>query len=514
MLRRVLHAANAIILGNVITRAGGLILVPLFLKYWSATLYGEYLALFAAAGYLSSLDIGMQGAAVNRLTQAYARQDLDEYQAVQHTALTFFIILAATVTVLVACLAWLLPIPKWIGLRLTPPAIATQVIILLAAWVMWSMPVQVATATHQTMGKLARTQWIRNAQQVIVVVLTSFAVIAGAGMRTIAFLQLLTVGLLALFMIMELRSQYPALTPGITGAKLSLLKELMHPSFLFALIMVGNLVAFEGSILLVSAAMGGLAVAMLSISKSLVDVIRLGLYSISLAFCPDFARMEALGELEKLRRIHRLLVAGTAAITLALVASFWYEGPEFISMWTRGRITPDAMLLRLFLVLMAFQTSWAASSTVARASNKHNAQAIGYFFAAVIGIAFVAALLPRLGTWAVPVGLTLGEAICCYHFVIKSTCRMINEPYAPFAVRFWFGFVAVATAVLAVGWIVHMIHAPTLIRWILMGCLTMVVDAACGWVAWLMPEDRLLLLPKLRAQLSISDIKTWQRLNP
>jgi hypothetical protein len=71
---------------------------------------------------------------------------------------------------------------------------------------------------------------------------------------------------------------------------------------------------------------------------------------------------------------------------------------------------------------MALQTPWAASSTVATATNRPKVQAIGYFFSAIVGIGLVAALLPRLGPRAVPVGLTLGEAIGCYHFVIKTTC--------------------------------------------------------------------------------------------
>src|SRR5437588_2433456 len=124
MLGRVLHAANAIVVGNLMIRAGGLILVPLFLRYWSATGYGEYLALFSAVAYLSSLDIGMQGATINRLTQAYARNDLEEYRSIQRTSLAFFVWLAATVTVLVATIAWFLPIPRWIGLSLTRPSTA------------------------------------------------------------------------------------------------------------------------------------------------------------------------------------------------------------------------------------------------------------------------------------------------------------------------------------------------------------------------------------------------------
>jgi len=509
MLHRVLHAAGAVFLGYGITRLGSLILVPLFLKYWSASLYGEYLALFAAAAYLNCLDIGMQGATVNRLTQAYARGNFEEYRSVQHTALIFFVVLAIAVSLLAAMLFWFLPISHWIGLRETRPGNAAIVMTLIAAYVMWAMPVSLISATSQTTGNMARTQWIRNGQQVLIAVLTALVLVVGGRMKTIASLQVLTIVLVGLYVLFDVHRSHPELSPGLAGGKLSVLKELAHPSILFALLMVGNLIAYEGSILLTSAALGGVAVAVLSVSKSIADVIRQGLYGVTLSLCPDFARMETLGELEKLRKIHRMTIAITSAFTLAFAASVWYEGSQIITVWTRGRIEPDTMLLRLFLILVAFQTPWAVSSTVARAVNQHYAQAIGYFFAAVVGVVLIATGIHRLGTWAVPLGLTLGEAVACYHFVIKATCDLIQESYAAFALRFWLGFVAVSAAGLATAWLIRQVlPEPMLLRWAAQGVLTLLATTVCAWVVWLTPEDRTLLMPKLRPLLlAISGVK-------
>jgi len=510
MLRRILPAANAIFIGHMIPRIGSIILVPLFLRTWSATLYGEYLALFAAVSYLSGLDIGMQQASVNRLTQAYARGDLGEYSAVQQTTLAFYMSLATGITLIAVALAWFLPISGWIGLKLTNPVTANRVIVLLAIYVMWSLPVRLITATYQTTGNLARTQWIGNLQQILVVVLSAVVLIVGGGMLSIAILQVATIAVVAALVLINLRRHTADLFPGLRRANFLTLKELAHPSLLFALLLVGNLIAFQGSTLIVSAAIGGLAVAVLSISKAVIDLIRQVLYSITLSLCPDFARMEALGEFERLRTVHRLAVAATATITLALVASVWYVGPEIITFWTRGRIEPDVMLLRLFLVLLAFQTPWAASSTIGTATNRHGAQAIGYFFAAVIGVGLVAAFVHWLGTWAVPLGLTLGEALCCYHFVIKSTCRTIHERYVSFALRFWSGFAAVSATVLVVGWAVQrFVPGPMLMRWIVMGTFTLIAALACGYLVWLTQDDRLMLSFKLRCVLNSSLRKRW-----
>jgi O-antigen/teichoic acid export membrane protein len=506
MLRRAIHAANAIVCGHTLVRLGSLVLVPLFLRYWTATQYGEYVALFAAVTYLTGLDIGMQQATVNRLTQVYARNSLEEYRHIQRTALVFYVVLATGITLLVAGLGWFLPWSRWLGLRLTKPSVATGTVILLVAYVMWSMPMRLIVATYQTTGNLARSQWIANVQQALVVVLSALVLLLGGGMLAIASLQLTTVALTTTHVLLDVHRRFPALFPGVFGAKFSSLKELVQPSLLFALLLVGNLVAYQGSVVLTSAIMGGLAVAVLSISKAVIDVVRQALYSIGLALSPDFARMEALGEYEKLRDTHRRVVVGTSIITLAFVGAVWYEGAEIITTWTRGRIEPDVTLLRLFLVLLAFQTPWAASSTVATATNRHQTQAIGYFFAALLGIGLVAAFLRPLGAWAVPVGLTLGEAICCYHFVIKASCRVIGEPYRAFATRFWMGFPVVGASALAAGWAIHsFLPGPMLLRLSASGFFALAVAAASAWMVWLIPADRALLWPKFFARLNLRE---------
>jgi O-antigen/teichoic acid export membrane protein len=479
-------------------------LVPLFLRYWTATQYGEYLTLFAAVAYLTGLDIGMQQATVNRLTQAYARNDLESYQRIQQTALLFYVVLATGVTFVIASLGWFLPVAPWLGLKMTRPSVAAGVIALLGAYVMWAMPMRLLVAIYQTTGNLARSQWIANAQQAFGVVLSALALVLGGGMLTIAFLQVATVALTAFYVLVDVRGRLPVLLPRLFRASFSVLKELLHPSLLFALLLVGNLVAFQGSLVLTSAVMGGLAVAVLSVSKAIIDVARQALYSIGLAFGPDFARMEVLEEFESLRNAHRRVVVGTAIVTLAFVAAIWYEGQEIITVWTRGHIEPDVTLIRLFLIFLAFQTPWAASSTVATATNRHKVQAIGYFLAAVIGIGVVAALLRLLGVWAVPVGLTFGEAVCCYHFVIKASCRIIREPYRAFAVRFWTGFVVVAASTLGIAWVIHsQMPGPLLLRWIATGFGTLTSAFASAWVVWLTPGDRALLWPRLRPKFAL-----------
>ena len=94
MLKRVLHAFVAFCFGQGIATLGYLLLVPLYLHVWSASLYGEWLTLGSVVAYLSCLHLGVQTWAVNRLTQAYARGDMEEYRRVRDTAFAFYFFLA------------------------------------------------------------------------------------------------------------------------------------------------------------------------------------------------------------------------------------------------------------------------------------------------------------------------------------------------------------------------------------------------------------------------------------
>ena len=69
-------------------------------------------------------------------------------------------------------------------------------------------------------------------------------------------------------------------------AKIEVVKGLLKPSLLFALLILANLVVFQGTVLLVSVAIGGAMVALFSISRTLsllmrqiVDVLGVSLWA-------------------------------------------------------------------------------------------------------------------------------------------------------------------------------------------------------------------------------------------
>lgn len=499
MWKRIIKGLAAIFSGQIIVTLGNLLLVPLYLTIWSPAVYGEWLALFSLVSYLSVLDFGVNLAVINRLTQAYTRGDLKNYARCQHSALAFYLLLALTGSLLLAWAAWNLPLAAWMGLRETLPETARWVVWLLGLQVLWVLPLGLVIGVYRTTGNLARSQWLSNLRQLAAIGLVALVLLLGGGMTAVAAYQLAPFLLLGFYVLWDLRKKFIELSPGLSEASLSGAQEMLRPSLLFGLITFATAITYQGPVLIISTVLGGTAVALFVTSRTLTAVIRQIIGAFNNSLWPDLTMMEARKERHRLRSLHRLLVAGSTTLCVGVAAALWYEGGEIIGVWTRGKLTPDETLLRLLLLLLVFQSAWLASGIFAAASNRHATLSWAYLISATVGVGIAALLVRRLGTWAVPVGLIAGEALACYHFVIHDACRLLGEPYFPFACRLWLGLAATGAAGLLAGWAAHVsIPGPFFIRWPGVGLATLAVSVAVAWAVWLTPEDRTLLGSKLR----------------
>src|ERR1039458_9139111 len=237
-----------------------------------------------------------------------------------------------------------------------------RVVMLLGIYTLWAMPSRVVTSTYQTTGDLAKSQWVGNVQQLMSIAFTALILILGGGMIAMALLQVGLLGAVIIFVSWDLSLHLPALVPGLALAKIDVVKGLLKPSLLFALLILANLVVFQGTILLVSVAIGGAMVALFSISRTLSLLMRQIVDVLGVSLWPDLAGMEARGEFDRMRRVHALLVASSGGICAALAATFWFEGSSIISVWTRHRIQPDVVLLRLLVVYVLLESPWLASA--------------------------------------------------------------------------------------------------------------------------------------------------------
>jgi len=491
MLKRVAHAFLAFFFGQGLGIAAALLLVPLYLHVWSPALYGEWLALYSVVAYLSSFDLGVQTYAINRLTQAYARGDLQEYRRVQHTAFAFYFCLALLGSAALAAIGCWAPIRLWFHLSLTGQHSVALIVLLLGGQFLWTIPASLVWAVYATIGNLAKTQWVTNAASSLSVVLTAaallfwprLAVVAGA--QAIAFMSILAV------VWWDVRKHYPELAPGFSQAKVSLLRGILKQSVFFALIDVAVGATLQGSNLIVAGLAGTTALALFVTTRTLANSIRqlVGMFVHSSS--TNLIVLEALQDKRKLRLAFRLVVFATVAGCVAVAASLWFEGASVFVVWTRGKLPVDIWLLRMFLLWLVLQSPWIAASAIPSYTNQHRELAMSYLASSLGGLLVGVALVPRVGLKALPIAFIVAESAACYHFVIRHACRIVGEAYERFARELWLGIAVVTGSALCVTWAVHV--APglgTFPRWVCSGCASIAAVAGSAWIFWFREEER------------------------
>ena len=495
MLKRLLKSISAIFAGQFLNIVGNLLLVPLFLSRWSSGMYGEWIALSAVVAYLGVTDLGMNAASVNAMTVAYAREDLGRYHYLQGSAMAFYLGTAFSLSLLFALLMAILPIPAWIGVRHIPPIVAAGVAWVLAARILWQLPATQLWSIYRTTGNLAATQWLWNLQAGGLLAITATVLVLQGGVLRLALwggapMIVVTVG--AWF---SLRRSHPELLPKLSEVRIAGLRELLSPSLLFGLIMLSWALTLQGPVLLASKALGGTAVALLVTTRTLTNVVKQMVAPVQTALWPELTRLDAVGAEAVLRRGHRLLVIGSVTLSAAFAGALWFEGASVMAVWTLGKLAADVWLLRVFLLAIVLQATWVPSSLFTMASNRHRRLAQSYLVSAILTLAATALLIRPCGLLAVPLGALIGEALACYHFVIKDACGVLKEEYARFALRLWPGVAAISCAAWGAGYLGHSVAVgPAPLRWLQVGALTTLAAALTAWGLALRKDDRSRLL--------------------
>lgn len=488
---RVVRSLLAILSGKLVVTAGNLLLLPLYLAYWSPTRYGEWLTLSATVAYLSLLDLGMNMGAVNRLTQAHARGDLEEYRSIQRAAMTFYVGAASMGTLVMAGVAVLAPWRATLGFTELGGGEVAGATWLLSCLIVWAMPSGLLVAIYRSTGDLATSQWIGNAQQTIAFVGTAVALLVGLGPVSIAAVQLAALAIVTGGAAVHLRRRAPAPFPSFGRWPRGTLPSLLRPSLLFVLVLAANALSLQGSVIVVSLALGGAAVTMFVTLRTLANVIRQVVNVLVIAVWPEVTRLETEGARPALRSAHALVTAATTAICIAFAAALWWEGAGVVASWTRGVLAPDVTTLRILLVLLVLQSPWVVSFGFVGASNRHGPTAVACLAASVIGVATAAVLVRRWGIAGVAAGLVVGDVLACSHFVVRESCRLVGEPYEAFARRLWSRLVLVAALALLAGWLSHVgVGGPALVRWCATGVATTAATALATWMLWLTPDGR------------------------
>jgi O-antigen/teichoic acid export membrane protein len=418
MIKRLFKGVGANFLGQLINTVSRIVLVPLFLLAWGPDIYGEWLLLASLVAYLSLTEMGAQLYIVNRMTQAYAHRDHEQFCTILHTGLALFLIIPLAVFILfVAVIAFFNP-ASFLHITQTGHATVILVLAILAFQIVLSLPQSVLLRVYFAVEMLPRGVMLLNFMQLINLILLAGGLWLRWGMVAIAVLQLIPYGLVAGIALVDLNRKFPQFKILSLGhADLASGLSFIKPSLHFFLIQLGQAISLQGTVLVVGMLMGPIQVVLFSTLRTLVNLIRKFLDQLSHAAWPELTRLDAQADREKFLALFRIILRSTLMATIFFIIIFHFYGGYIYQFWLRKTVPFDQPVMDLFLIYIGQFIFWLACSHPLEATNRHHTLAKVLFISAILSITLAYLGGRHLGLPGVVLGMIIGDLVLPFWLV-------------------------------------------------------------------------------------------------
>ncbi len=423
IVSRVLHGTGAGGVAYGLGIASNLLLLPLYLRFWSVAEYGEWMALYSVVNYLANLDFGVTVAGVNAATMAHARGDWPAFKRVQGTAWAASLAIAGLGIALIALPSLFFFRVRWLNLTALTPREGHLVFCCLAISLLANIPGRQLIYVYVTIGEFAKFQWLYNAFAFATFAATAVALSAGAGPVLVATV---TAGV-ALFTIAFaawlLRRRDPRLVPSIRAADWQTARALAAPTGQAGLSLLASVLTLQAPVILLSRVLGGPAVALFTTTRTVANVIRGTVGLLRAPLRPELAAVSATHSRDALGRLFRVAMSIDAIVELSLYAVLWSGGCWLIRFWSRGRISADPTFLHLMLISVLLEGFLLVLGSTGWATNRAHALSLGQFSAAVTSLILAVVFIGSYGVSAVPIGTIAPLLLIMAPVVVRDACR-------------------------------------------------------------------------------------------
>ena len=318
-------------LGQLVTILTQLVLPPLFLHSYGVALYGEWLALSAAIGYLTTFNYGLQTYTNMQMTIHYNRGEVQECRNVQSAGLRILIGTFVFFTLLLL-LIFVFPISSWLHLTI-PNAQAQWTLYLFGMQIVASMLLGFFTGSYMVVGATHRGTNFSNLTQLINMAATVGFVALHARFFWIAGAQLVVTLFVALYLIYDFGKLAPDIRPTIRYWTPGSLGRTLKPSAQYALLYSSNFISYQLPIILMQRILGPAAVVVYSVTRTIYSMSRRVLYLVTNSIGPEVTITFGERNWKKLHRLYDL----SERIVLLLVAPITFSSmlltPLLLRLW-------------------------------------------------------------------------------------------------------------------------------------------------------------------------------------
>jgi O-antigen/teichoic acid export membrane protein len=410
--RRIFGGWSANVVGLVLALTQQIVLIPLFLKYWSGATLAAWLAIFAAGMLALTLDGGLHVWSLNRFLQFRARADCARRTNRFYGAMLRLYVGFSALLILAMLAVFTAVTPSRLLGFSSEPAFDLSFAIMVCGMIL-TLPSNLVTALYRTRGLYARIGSLQavglaigQAGQIVGIVTTGSLTVV-----TAAFVagQLAV----AIFLtVVDVRRQVPF--PRYVRASISLRWALAQwiGALPFSMANFVELGLSYLSVLLIGFFVSDrIAIAQWSLTRTIVNLLRQVSYQATLPLAAELGHDHAIGARDSLQRLYVrgsvILVLVAAAATSGALA-FWRD---FFAIWTHGAIPYDATLSITLLIGTCVATPALLAMSYANYSNRGALLLRAKSAQLVLFVVLALSLIPRFGPLGAAIAMIASELI-------------------------------------------------------------------------------------------------------
>lgn len=352
---RVARALASTILSQGLTIAQTYLLVPLYLAAWGSEGYGHWLSLTALAAYIALADFGGQIYVGNRLAEAYALDQPEQFKALLQRGFSVFSTFSV-IALAITCGALLTP-------AVTLSLDSKLVVFLYAIDAALAVSGGVLVTCYAATGRVVRGVNIGSINRIVTIVVSAGGLLLHFDQPRFAGLLLAISLATTAGVVWDLRRQLPELF--VPRYSISAVREgapLLKESLHFWLFSLASALSLQGVVLALSMTTDGATVAEYSTHRAGASLVGYAASLLKPALWTELTFLAARADFTRIRELVSVAVRANVWIASVAGSGLCLAAPFAYATWTRSKLELDVPLLGLLIVQAVLSAGWSAAS--------------------------------------------------------------------------------------------------------------------------------------------------------
>lgn len=410
--RRIFGGWSANIVQLLLALTQQIVLIPLFLKFWTSDTLSAWLTIFAAGNLILAADAGLHAWALNRFLSFKSRNDCDRRTGRYYGAVfQLFVWFTALFAVLLLAIFGLIAPSKVLGFPAEPGFDLAFAVMTLG--VVFTLPVNLASSLYRARGLYGRIVGVQAWGTAIGQVGQIIGVIATGSLLVVVLAyaagQLAT---MIYILFVDVRRQFPFIRNFRQRISWRWTVGQFVGAFPFAVMNFAEAGLTYISVLLIGVFVSDrIAIAQWGLTRTIATMLRGLCFQMTLPLAAELGHDHAVGAKDSLQRLYARGSIGLALFASATTSGALVFWPDFFEIWTHGAIPYNAALAVTLLLGMCIGAPAILALSYANYSNRGTLLLWTKSLQLVIFLILSIVLIPRLGPLGAAIALVSSDII-------------------------------------------------------------------------------------------------------